>query len=66
MRYFKGKWYGHVLQEHLAVQNKPADANFNGVWERLAATLVAQVAQRSGCKCCGHYETRIAALSAGM
>lgn len=66
MKYFKGKWLSHLMQKFLEAKPRPADANFNGVGERLGVTLVAQVAVHANCTCCGPYTAEVSALVAHL
>jgi hypothetical protein len=66
MKYFKGKWLSHVIQRFLEAGPRLADANYNGVGERLGATLVAQVAVYAHCKCCAPYAASVNELAANL
>jgi len=64
MRFFKGKWLSHLIQSFLSSRPRPADANFNGVGERLTLTLVAQVGNNAHCCCCAPYAHKVRTLLA--
>lgn len=66
MKYFKGKWLNYVMQRFLETKPRPADADFNGVGTRLGATLVAQVAIYTNCKCCAPYSEKVNTLAAAL
>jgi hypothetical protein len=66
MKYFKGKWLSFLMQKFLESKPRPADADFNGVGERLGVTLVAQVAVRAPCKCSDPYASEVDALVAHL
>lgn len=66
MKYFKGKWLSYLMQKFLESKPRPADADFNGVGERLGVTLVAQVAVHANCKCCGPYAAEVNTLVAHL
>lgn len=55
LKYFKGKWLGHLMQRHLESKPRIPDALISGVGERLGISLLAQVAQHSNCGCCVAY-----------
>lgn len=55
LRYFKGKWLKHALQQRLESQPKIPDSNINGMADRALAVLVTHVAKDTECKCCVHY-----------
>ena len=55
LRYFKGKWLGHLIQRHLESKQRIPDALISGVGERLGVSLVAQVAHHANCGCCAAY-----------
>lgn len=64
LRFFKGKWLAHVFQCHLEGSPKPADANFQGIWDRIETSLLAQVPPTGNCSCCAHYENAVLGLVA--
>jgi hypothetical protein len=66
MRFFKGKWLAHVLQKHVESRKKPADANFNSVWDRVQSSLLAQIPATGGCSCCAQYEPAVLKLAASL
>jgi hypothetical protein len=55
LRYFKGKWLGHLIQRHLESKPRIPDALISGVGERLSVSLVSQVALHTNCGCCAAY-----------
>lgn len=55
LRYFKGKWLSHMMQQQLASKPRIADALNSGVGEHLCVSLLAQVAQHPDCDCCAAY-----------
>lgn len=66
LRFFKGKWFGHLIQCFLASQPLPPDANYHGVGERLCSTLVAQVPTHSHCACCSPYLLKLNSIMARL
>jgi len=66
MKYFKGKWLSYLMQKFLEAKPRPADADFNGIGERLGITLVAQVAVHANCKCCNPYAAQVSKLVAHL
>jgi len=66
MKFFKGKWLSHLIQRFLESRPRPADANYNGVGERLSSVLVAQVGMNPHCRCCAHYFPSVRTLVASL
>lgn len=66
LKFFKGKWLGHMMQRHLEHQPRIAGATINGVGERLGVALVAQVAHHANCRCCGPYLQPLQAIAARL
>jgi hypothetical protein len=55
LKYFKGKWFRHIMQHHLEALPKIPDASINGVSEKLCIALVGQVAEKQNCCCSAYY-----------
>lgn len=66
LRYFKGKWLGHLMQRQLESQPRIPDANVSGVGDRLGVCLVGQVAQSPTCLCCAPYVAGVRAALAKL
>jgi hypothetical protein len=66
LRYFKGKWLGHLIQRHLENNPKIPDANISGVGERLNVALVSQVAVHTNCSCCAAYVPQLNSIVVRM
>jgi hypothetical protein len=56
LRYFKGKWFGHIFQSYLEGRPRVPDAAISGVGEKLGVALVGQVAEKQNCCCSAYYE----------
>lgn len=59
LRYFKGKWFSHLFQRMAETLNFPADANLNGIWDRMQTSLLSQVASGVRCAFCAHYQQKL-------
>lgn len=66
MRYFKGKWLHHLMRQFISSANRPADMNANAVGEQLNTALVAQVGERSMCRCCSVYVSALDPILADL
>ncbi|NRR29857.1 DUF4435 domain-containing protein [Oxalobacteraceae bacterium] len=52
LRFFKGKWFGFILQQHMNKHLKIPDANQNSIGDKVMVALLGQVASKSPCCCC--------------
>lgn len=66
LRFFKGKWLKALLERHLSTNLLAPDVIKNGIGDRVASTLVAQVGVTAGCACCAPFQTAIAQLTAKL
>jgi hypothetical protein len=66
LRYFKGKWLGHLMQRYLESKPRIPDAVVSGIGERIGVSLVGQVALHSGCTCCAAYLPKLQGIVAGI
>lgn len=63
LRFFKGKWFKHILQVYVNQMLNIPDANANSLGEKLMVALLGQVAARTPCECCSPFSVPLTSLS---
>lgn len=56
LRYFKGKWFHHLIQLYLESRPKIPDTNFNGIGEKILIAIKGQVDMLTSCRCSRYFE----------